>query len=224
MRIETIREETPEGPRIRIVVKTETQGLVDTFYSLNNLVVSIIDGDTGRSLQIATTGNDGKRKTDEVTVFDYAAGKVVHTDRVRTDRSGTLTLPEEPVYDLTVTMLGARVWGLKVGESKEVIAPFGDEFYDLRVTALREERVKTPSGTYDTIVLEPKMIGELKGLFKKGGGFRFYISKGPKPQFVRMDIKSPWGTFVGSLEKVEMKEQPPAPKPDEKKKDANPAP
>jgi hypothetical protein len=47
--------------------------------------------------------------------------------------------------------------------------------------------VKTPAGTFDAVVLEPKPVGTPVGFFKKGGSLKVWISKGDRPQIVRLD-------------------------------------
>jgi hypothetical protein len=198
-RFETIPEDSPEGPRIRVKVSTTSRGIVETFYPLRNNSESLIDALNARPLYIQTEGTEGKRTTRQTTVFDYEKGIVEHTDHVRPHRSGTAELPDHPVFDLMVTMMQARTWDMKVGEKRTVVCSFADEFYTLEVTALEEDEIKTPAGRFKVIVLEPKQVGELKGFFKKGGGMKFYISRGERPQIVRLDMKTKVGTIVAAL-------------------------
>ena len=198
-RFETVAEETVDGPRIRVKVSTTSKGIVETFYPLRNYSESIIDAKTGRPLLITTEGKEGKRTTRQTTIFDYEKGIVEHTDHIRPKRSGTAELPEQPVFDLMVTMMQARTWDIKAGEKRTVVASFADEFYTLEVTALEEDEIKTPAGRFNVVVLEPKQVGELKGFFKKGGAMKFYISRGKRPQIVRLDMKTKAGTIVASL-------------------------
>lgn len=198
-RFETVPENTPDGPRIRVKVSTTSKGIVETFYPLRNYSESLIDAVNGRPLSIRTEGKEGKRSTSQTTIFDYEKGVVVHTDHVRPKRSGTAELPDQPVFDLMVTMMQARTWDMKLGDKRTVVCSFADEFYTLEVTAIEEDEIKTPAGRFDVVVLEPKQVGELKGFFKKGGGMKFYISRGERPQIVRLDMKTKAGTIVASL-------------------------
>jgi len=198
-RFETTPEDTPEGPRLRVKVSTTSKGIVETFYPLRNYSESVIDATNARPLLITTEGKEGSRTTKQTTVFDYEKGIVEHTDHIRPNRSGTAELPEQPVFDLMVTMMQARTWNMLAGEKRTVVCSFADEFYTLEVTAIEETQVKTPAGRFNAIVLEPKQVGELKGFFKKGGAMKFYISRGKRPQIVRLDMKTKAGTIVASL-------------------------
>jgi hypothetical protein len=198
-RFETVQESSADGPRYRVKVSTTSKGLVETFYPLRNYSESLIDSANARPLVIKTQGKEGKRTTDATTVFNYEKGIVEHTDHARPHRSGTAELPDQPVFDLMVTMMQARTWDMKVGEMRTVTSSFADDFYTLEVHALKEDEVKTPAGRFKTIVLEPKQLGEPKGFFRKGGAMKFYISRGERPQIVRLDMKTKAGTIVASL-------------------------
>ncbi|MBE2216012.1 MAG: DUF3108 domain-containing protein [Opitutaceae bacterium] len=198
-RFETTPEDSPDGPRLRVKVSTTSKGLVETFYPLRNYSESLIDAVNARPLLITTEGKEGSRTTRQTTVFDYEKGIVEHTDHIRPKRSGTATLPKDPVFDLMVTMMQARTWNMRAGEKRTVVCSFADEFYTLEVTALEEDEIKTPAGKFNVIVLEPKQVGELKGFFKKGGSMKFYISRGKRPQLVRLDMKTKVGTIVAAL-------------------------
>jgi len=212
-RFETIPIEDPAGPRIRVVVSTTSKGIVETFYPLRNNSESLIDAANARPLLIKTEGKEGSRTTSQTTVFDYEKGIVEHTDHVRPKRSGTAQLPEFPVFDLMVTMMQARTWNMLAGEKRTVVCSFADEFYTLEVTALEETQVKTPAGKFNAVVLEPKQVGELKGFFKKGGAMKFYISRGKRPQIVRLDMKTKAGTIVAALAEEHFADESAAEKP-----------
>lgn len=204
-RIETSAEKTPEGPRLRVRVTTRSRGIVDAIYPLKSESELLIDPARARTLRIETRGREGKRETHATTVFDYETGKIIHTDHVRTNKSGTTDMPPDPVYDLMVTMMQVRTWNLEPGQSREVTCAFEDEFYTFELKALQVDRIKTPAGTFDAVEIEPKQKGELKGFFRRGGSMRFWISRGPEPQIVRMDVKTKAGTITGVLLEVEEK-------------------
>jgi hypothetical protein len=199
-RIETTRSTDAEhGRHWRIDIVTQSRGIVNTMYPIANDSRSIIDYATGRPLQTQTEGRSGKRQNRTLTLFDYESNQVVHTDFERPARSGTAPLPDTPAYDLMVAMMQAREWNLQVGERRQIVCTFEDDFYDILVTAVREERVRTPLGTFDAVVVEPTQIGELKGFFRRGGTIRVWISRGEHPQMVRIEFRTRAGTIVSSL-------------------------
>ena len=212
-RIETSAENSAAGPRFRIRVAAQSSGIVDTFYTVVNNSESVLDATTGRPLTISIKGQSGKRLTEKTTTFDYAKGRAVHVNTIRPHHNATVALPAEPAYDIMVALMQARDWRLRPGESRRVLCVNDEDFFTIEVTALREERVKTPAGTFDAVVLEPKQIGPLTGFFKKGGALKVWISTGDRPQIVRLDTKTKIGTIVAALTKEEWRAPAPPPPP-----------
>jgi hypothetical protein len=201
-RLETIPLELPEGPRLRVNVRTRSKGIADAIYPLRNDSTSLIDLETGRTLTIEVDGKEGKKPVRKRTVFDYEKGEVIHTDEIKPSRSGTAKLPDGPVYDLMVTVMQVRSWNMQPGEKRRVQCVVEDDIYDLELVAGRVQKIKTPAGTFEAVDIEPRQLGELKGIFRKGGSMRYWISRGDKPQIVRMDFKANFGTFTASLASV----------------------
>lgn len=209
-RIATSQVESEDGPRLKVDVTTQSKGAIDLIHPINNHSVSWIDPETGRTLLITTEGTDGGREGRTTTVFDYDAGKIIHTDHMRPHRNGEVDLPDTPVYDVMITMLKFRAWDFKVGEKVEFDATFEDDFYHLQATAEAEETVRTPAGRFKAVRITLEQLGELKGFFRKGGRMIFWISREEKPQIVEIDFKTKFGTIRSRLEEV-VHDSPPAP-------------
>jgi hypothetical protein len=199
-RIGRVEEESGGSRRFRIKISTKSRGLHNAIYPVVNDSESLIDRSTGKPLQITVEGKSGSRPTKTMTQFDYAAGKLVHTDYLRPHRNGIAELPDEPAYDLMVAMLQSREWNLQPGDTREVLTAFEDEFYYITLTAHRREKVKTGDGTFEAVMIEPTQIGEPKGFFKRGGSMRYWISDGPNPQVVKMVFKTKAGTLTAVLD------------------------
>jgi hypothetical protein len=208
--IETTREEHADGPHFRIHVATESRGIVDTVYPVANDSESVLDAATARPLTLTTKGKNGRRLTEKTTTFDYTTGQAVHVNTIRPKHNATVALPPEPAYDLMVALLQTRDWRLKVGESRRISCVNDTEFFTLEVTAIAEDRVKTPAGIFDAVVLEPKPVGDPVGFFKKGGALKVWISRGDHPQIVRLDTKTKIGTVTALLTRDEIRPTTPA--------------
>jgi hypothetical protein len=201
--IETVRDTAAGVPsQVRINVSMATEGFARTIYKYKNESVSIVDVETGRLLQTQLKGVDGPKSFDRVTDLDHGANLLIHTDRLRPEKSYRVALPEGLV-DLSVTLLCARFWNLAVGEQRDLIMAYEGEVYDLSVKALREEQVRTPLGTFTAVVMEPSQRGEPRGAFKKGAAFRFYVSREEQPRVVRFDSLAAAVNLVAVLERVD---------------------
>lgn len=202
LRIATSRESDAAGDRLIVSARTATEGFARSLHEYDNDSISIIDAATGQLKQTQTKGIDGKKRFDRVTVLDRAAHGLVHTDRIRPQKSYQVALPPDLV-DLSLTMLCARSWKLGVGESRKIMLTYEGEVYELVVNARREENVSTPLGKFKTLVLEPAQLGTPKGAFKKGTAFRMYLSREALPRLVRFDSMGASLTMVALLERVD---------------------
>ena len=202
LRIETTREGDADASRIRIRAGMATEGFSRTIYKYSNDSISIIDAESGKLLQTQSSGVDGSKSFDRVTVLDHGANGLTHTDRIRPQKSYQAALPIG-LIDLSVTMLCARIRTFEVGESRDLVMTYEGELYDLSVKALREENIKTPLGKFKAVVLEPTQRGEPKGAFKKGTAFRLYVSREKEPRLVRFDSLAAAVKLVALLERVD---------------------
>ena len=166
-------------PRVRVTVDTRSRGIVRGLYEFDNKAEAVIDPGTGQLLSVHESGADPKRQTDSDFVIDYDKRAATYTDRVRPERNEVIPLPDgtDPL-DLISALLQTRDWNLKPGEKRDLIVQFTRDLYAITITAEGYEEVRTPMGTYKTLVLVPRMEKDPKGMFKKGG--------------VNITVQSPW--------------------------------
>jgi hypothetical protein len=188
-------DETKDGADVmRVTTATESRGLVRGLYAFDNKAEVIIDKASGRMLHVKESGADPKRATDTEITFDYGTRTAKYTDRVRTSRSAEISIPEGNPVDLISALVQTRDWNLKPGQKRDVVVQFGRDFYPLSIKAEAYEEVKTPLGTYKTLVLVPRMEKDPKGLFKKGGEIKVWISQDASNLPVKMQLKLNFGT------------------------------
>jgi hypothetical protein len=185
---------------IAIRVLTNTQGLVRSFYTYDNNAVALIDRPTGRLLSVKESGAEPKRAIDSEFLLDYEKRIGNFTDRVRTERSVSVPLPEggDPI-DLISALVQTRDWNLKPGEKRDVVVQFARDFYAISIEAEGYEQVHTPMGEYKTLVLVPRMEKDPKGLFKKGGQIKVWIAQDGSRLPVKMQLKLGFGAATLSL-------------------------
>ncbi len=179
---------------MRVTTDTKTRGLVRGLYAYDNKAEVMIEKASGRMVHVKESGNDPKRATDTETTFDYTKRIATHVDRVRTDRSGEIPIPEGDPVDLISALVQTRNWNLQPGEKRDVVVQFGRDFYPLTIKAEGYEEVHTPLGTFKTLLLVPRMEKDPKGLFKKGGEIKVWISQDASNLPVKMQLKLNFGT------------------------------
>jgi hypothetical protein len=194
------RTETVERlPQVRVTTTTSTQGLVRKLYAFDGRAESVFDGNDGRMLAATADTSTKKRKTRAMAVFDYASANVRYEDYLRPHRSTNIPLPPGQPMDLITSLIEARAWNLKVGDRRPTTVMFDDEFYELTLVAERIERVKTPTGEYNALVVVPIMEKDPKGMFKRGGTVRVWISQDEKRLPVKLEVSLKYGTGTAWL-------------------------
>lgn len=189
------RDEKFDGHDVmRVTTDTRSRGIVRALYEFDNKAEVLIDRPTGRMLRVKESGADPRKSTNTEINFDYATHTARFVDHVNTDRSAEIPIPEGDPVDLISALVQTREWNLRPGEKHDVLVQFGRDFYPLTIAADHYEEVRTPLGTYQTLVLIPRMEQNPKGLFKKGGEIKVWISQDASNLPVKMQLKLKFGS------------------------------
>ena len=101
-------------------------------------------------------------------------------------------IPEGAVDDVSFLYF-LRLAPLEVGQRYEFERFFKEKGNPIVIEVLRRERIRTPSGRYETVVLRPTVrTGEL---FKEGSDAEVYVTDDDRRLPVRMRVKAPMGTL-----------------------------
>lgn len=196
----TARSEDVEGlPQTRIITHTSTRGLIRSLYLFDGDGESVFDGRDGRLLAISASSASNKKSTKTMAVFDYAAKSVKYVDYVRPERDLQMPLPSGNPMDLITCLIETRRWDLKPGDRIPATVVFDREFYELEIVAEGYENVHTPLGDFKTLVLVPTMDKAPRGLFKRGGHVRVWISQDEKHLPVKFEVAMKFGTGTAVL-------------------------
>lgn len=205
----TATGETRDGREcVRVTTSTATRGLVRALYPFNGDAWTLFDAQDGRLLSGSATTRSAKHSTHATITFDYPAGRADYVDHLLPARSVSVPLPEAGMpVDLITALIQARRWELAPGRSQDALVLFDDEFYPLRITAEREETIATPKGPRKTLLLLPRMPENPKGMFRRGGEVRVWISADEARLPLRFEVKLKVGTAYAILTDY----QPPVP-------------
>jgi hypothetical protein len=201
IRIAATERQADGVPSLSITTDTETRGLAKGLMAFKARSESVFDARTGRLLSLRESSVARSKRTDHSVTFDYGNRQAVFTEE-KTGDARPLDLPEGDPADLITTLLKTRTWDLPVGEAQDVVVSYRDDFYLVTVHAVRTEKVKTPLGVFETLVLEPRMEKTApKGMFKRGANVRVWVTRDVSRLPVRFQIEFKVGTGVATLVK-----------------------
>jgi hypothetical protein len=193
----------PDGaPLLRVITTTDSRGLARLLVPFDGRSESLYDADSGRLLWIGESHSDARHKHAAYTVnLDYAKDIAYYADAENPNRVEALPFPPNCFpTDMITCLLRARNWDLKPGQTHEAIVLQDDDFFDLTVHALGYEKVRTPLGEFNTLVLEPRMERTPpKGMFKRGSTVRVWIAQDAQRLPVRFRVTFAVGAGVANL-------------------------
>jgi hypothetical protein len=207
-------ETSPEGkPLMRITNTIASTGVVRGLYRFDNAAEILIERETGRMLWSAEKGLERDKKTESRTDFDYAASVAHHKDTYRPNRNVDITLkPNDAPMDLISALIQTRRWEIKTGESRDVLVHFGRELFPVTIHAEGMEKVDTPLGDFQAMLLSPRMEKEPpRGIFKRGGKISVWVAQSGPRLPVKMQLQLGFGSATLTL--IEHTPPPPAPAP-----------
>jgi hypothetical protein len=194
-------------PTTRVITQTATKGVIGAFYSFTGEAIADFDAADGLLLNARANTRAGKKETRMSVVFDYPRSEASYVDPLRPARTRLLAMPPGRPMDLITVLIQARAWNLQPGEAHPALVLFDDDFYPLKITAQHVERISTPKGKRDAMLLTPEVDGAPKGMFRKGGAISVWISNDADRLPLKFEVKVKVGTAVATL----VDYQPPTP-------------
>ena len=200
IRIAAGNDASAPRPSLRVTTTTSTRRLARLLLPFDARAESVFDLATGRLVSLSESSHTRDKHAEHTVTFDPAAPSAVY-QRAGDPAARTLTVPPGDPTDLIMGLLQTRNWDLKPGERREALVLFDDDFYELTIHFARYEEVRTPLGTFNTIVLEPRMDRSApKGMFRRGGSVRVWIAQNQERLPVRFEVEFKIGTGTATLE------------------------
>jgi len=196
------RREVIDGRAVfRISMVTSSRGLLRGFYPYDDHADAIIDEATGRIVSARDVGTaDDKTVSDTETLFDYTKHVATHTDKARPERNHEFPIPAGDPVDLLSALVQTREWQAQAGDKRAVVIYVGNDLYPVTLSAEGYDQVRTPQGDRRALRLVPRMdTAEPRGIFKRGGEIKVWVSQDGDRQPVKMQLKLKFGTAMLTL-------------------------
>lgn len=179
----------------------QTTAFVDRIYKVRDQFDSWVDADMKHSLKYQQQQHEGKHVGDRSVEFDWQ-GSTAQLTRDGKKRDPIKVPPG--TFDPLSAMYALRLRTFKLNDVVEIPVSDGKKCAIGRGTVVREERIKTPAGEFDTVVIEPEMK-DVSGVFKKSPGAKIHVWFTKTAPFVPVKVASKVliGSFVGELISIE---------------------
>ncbi len=181
-------ENTPEG--IAITSRAQSAPFISIFYKVDDLSQSILAPD-GHPNKYTVKIREGSRKRDKVTYFsaksESNAQKVIYTDKLNNERV-EFNLEKQAFDPLSAAYEISRR-KLRPGRSEYIDIFDNKKVYNTEVQVLGKERISTPAGEFDTILIKPLLKSE--GIFIQKGEIYIWLTDDEKriPVMIKSKVK-----------------------------------
>ncbi len=186
-RLEVESREGPGGEHYRITSTARSNRAVSLFFEVDDRVVADVDAVTYQTRRFEKDLCEGP--FEKHVVFTCDPEGVV--------RSGEECLSPMPgTRDVLSALYYVRGLDLQVGQEIDIDTFEGNKTYRARVKVVGEERVATPAGDFDCLVIEPEIE---EGIFGKAGRLVVWVTDDALkiPVLVKSSVSV--GSFVAEL-------------------------
>lgn len=193
-----------QGEAMRVTGFGETVEALNLLFRVSDKFQSSFDRKSGCSYGFSKQIVEGRRQVNTDLKFDYSQHKSFQEEK---NLISGISKHEEAaipgcVTDLLSGIFYAASQPIQVGQSFKV--PLADALHTLPVTmkALSREEVKTPSGTYETVRVQP--VADY-GVVKNKGEIWIWYTDDPRHIPVQMRARLFWGTLTMRLVSIDPK-------------------
>jgi hypothetical protein len=173
-------------PVYTLVARAESNSFFSRFYKVRNRIESFWDTTGHYSVRYAENRREGGSKTQNEVLFDYKNQEALYQD------GRTAPIPPH-VQDALSSFYYTRLQSLPLGGSLVFDYHASHKSQPMEVKVLGRERVKTPAGTFDCVVIEP--ILKAGGIFKNKGRLVIWLTEDERRMPVMMKSK----VAIGSI-------------------------
>ena len=180
-----------------ITSRTRSHWFFDPFFKVRDEIETYMDNNSFQSIRFRKKLREGSYSYDYSVEFDTDSLKAVS---VSPKGKRIVDIPEFTL-DILSAMYYMRTLPIEVGKTWTVTVLDNDKLYPLELVVERRERVSTKAGTFDCLVVEPKL--KSGGLFKHEGRITVWVTDDHRKIPVLMKSKAIIGSIVVELESAE---------------------
>jgi hypothetical protein len=174
---------------LRLSVITASNKAIDIFYKVRDSIFSYVFADNLASHMFVVHQREGSYRGDKEIVFDYDEKKAIFT---KNGEVSTLDIPGF-VSDSLSAFYYFRTKELVVGKPITIDVFDDKKLWQVEVHILSKERLETPAGVFDTILIKPLL--KFEGIFQRKGDVYIWVTD----DSLRMPVRMRSEIVIGSI-------------------------
>ncbi|MBY0316242.1 MAG: DUF3108 domain-containing protein [Bdellovibrionales bacterium] len=184
----------------------KSSSVFDMFYAVDDSAITYLDVETLVPTSYSLHVKESKQVREVRSYFNLQEMKAYMLDK-RQKKGKELEVKdyswEIPAYSQNVFSVAfyMRTFTFKVGKELQVRVAHEGKNILMKAKVLREEKLKTPAGTFDTWVIQPQF--EMEGAFKPSGNNFIWLTKDDRKRIVRIESKIKIGTIVVGVQTIQ---------------------
>jgi hypothetical protein len=202
-RIRIAAESLGSGPSsvIRVTTTTWTWGIARGLFPFDGRGESVYQVPSGLLLSTGEWSAYRNKQVKNSLVFDYGKAEALYSDDIHPEKTRRIAMPGGDPSDLILALIRTRFWNLKLGEQRDALVIFEDQFFPLTIRAEEVDYVFTTLGVFKSLILVPRMEKSPPvGLFKRGSTVRVWIATDDERHLpVRFEVGFRFGTGTATI-------------------------
>lgn len=184
---------------LHFVMSARSNAVVDKVYKVRDRIDAYTDAACTRSLFYTKNQREGKHRKQEAVRFDWDAGQVRMTDRLKGKERDPVEVPPG-TFDPLSMFYNIRCQGLSVGQVLTLPVTDGRKVAEGQARVVRKETITVRGKKHAAYLIEPD-IKDLGGVFRKSEKARLqvWVSADGKGIPLRIRSKVVVGHFVAEL-------------------------
>ena len=160
-------ERVGERDCYRLASTAQSHAIFSAFYKVRDRVVSFVDVQKLLTRRTTKSLNEKDYHVEQAIDWDQEMGRLAYED-------GSTIEFMPGARDVLGALYYVRTLPLEVGASIPVPAHDNKKSYPLVINVLAAERIDTPVGRFDCLVVEPKLLSD--GLFRRSGSLKVWVT------------------------------------------------
>src|SRR3990170_6498287 len=182
-----------------IVSTARSSKFISTFYPVEDKVETFIDAKGVFSYLMKVRQREGRYKSDKEIEFDQVSHKAYY--RKVNSKEEVFDIPPKVQDALSCYYYFRTMDNIEVGKSVFIETFESKKTWELEVQALGREKIKTPAGEFNTILIKPLL--KFKGIFINKGDVYLWVTDDYRRIPVQMKSKVIIGYFTATLISIE---------------------